>query len=594
MNYFRFIACLLAFAVATASPVAAQWQTQSNSVPIGRGGGATGFDKAAPGVAGVPLTSSGASSKPTFAPVQNAGIAPGAANTAKGTLDGIVTSDIALVSCTAAYQLTKWINGTGWQCGTLPVLPSRAVAATLNLSAFSAVSTLGYAQPGDGGHAVFRNVGTAPFIDSFVTTYSFVGGSGYTNGPYFGVIFSASGRNGFVIGTATVAGGAVTAVNIKGTPGNQCTVGDVYATSSITGGTFSITVTGCSAPLASSSDAVGTHFQYVPDSFPNVLQFGAVGDWDGTDGTATDNFNSIQAASWFAAFKSRTSFDAGGYWGGKVVFPSGSYMAGCNGTQALIVGQSVVFEGPSEVGAQIKLCNTFSAVTDFIEICDPNWHFACFGSKLKNISVFADRNFGVAGGTYVVHSNNVQDFGGLDHVYIYAGQRGCTHFEHGYGGASTVSVQYVSCNGASTNTFMMKFGNTLGSGLAYGSTIFEIQDLVIGGPSSCTPTCQTQPAIHFQGGGFFDVAGVHCENAGQVCITIDIPVTGNGDMVRLHNINSGSGGAALPCTSVIAITAATVVNNTIVGMVPLGSCPLSIAAFNSSNVATPIALDILK
>jgi hypothetical protein len=476
----------------------------------------------------------------------------------------------------------------------VPVIPTRAVAATLNLAAFSVVQTSGYATAGDGGGATFKNVGTAAFIDSFVTTYSFSGGSGYTNGSYFGVTFSASGRSGFVVGTATVSGGAVTAVNIKNTPGNQCTIGDVYSTSSITGGTFSITVTGCSTTLASFTDSAGTHFQFVPDTWPNILQFGAKGDWNGTDGSATDNFNSIQAASWFAAFKSSTSFDSGGYWGGKVVFPSGSYMAGCSGTNSLIVGQSVVFEGPSEVGAQIKLCNSFSASTHFIEVCDPNWHFACFGSKLKNISVFADRTVGVSAGTYMIHSNNVQDFGGLDHVYIYPGQRGCTDFEHGYGGASTVSIQYVSCNGASTNTIMMKFGNTVASGLAYGSTIFEITNLVLGGPSSCTPTCQTQPGIVIQGGGFFDIAGVHCENAGQFCITVDIPVTGNNDIVRLHNINAGWGAPATPCLGTILLASTNTPGNTIIGMVPPGSCSnvVSNGQSGGTNRTTTITTDL--
>jgi hypothetical protein len=474
-------------------------------------------------------------------------------------------------------------------------VPTRAAAVALDLHTYGVVQSGGYASPGDGGGATFRNIGSAAFIDSFVTTYSFSGGSGYTNGSYFGVIFSASGRSGFVIGTATVSGGAVAAVNIKNTPGNQCTVGDIYTTSTITGGSFSITVTGCSAPLASFTDSVGTNFQFVPSTWPNILQFGAKGDWNGTDGTATDNFNSIQAASWFAAFKSSTSFDSGGYWGGKVVFPSGSYMAGCSGTSSLIVGQSVVFEGPSEVGAQIKLCNSFSTTTPFIEVCDPNWHFACFGSKLKNISVFADRTVGVSSGTYMIHSNNVQDFGGLDHVYIYAGQRGCTDFEHGYGGASTVSIQYVSCNGASTNTIMMLFGNTVASGLAYGSTIFEITDLVLGGPSSCSPTCQTQPGVVFRGGGFYDVNGVHCENAGQFCITVDIPVTGNNDMVRLHNINAGWGAPGVACLGTIFLAGTNTQGNTIIGMVPPGSCSAVVSNGQSggTNRTAAIGMDMV-
>ncbi|WP_456662965.1 hypothetical protein [Bradyrhizobium sp. LB13.1] len=76
--------------------------------------------------------------------VTNTKLAPGAANTLKGSLDGITTSDLAIASCSALYNFTQWVSGTGWQCGINPVLPSRAIAATLNLSAFTSITTLGY------------------------------------------------------------------------------------------------------------------------------------------------------------------------------------------------------------------------------------------------------------------------------------------------------------------------------------------------------------------------------------------------------------------------------------------------------------------
>jgi len=63
----------------------------------------------------------------------------------KGSTSGSATSDIALVSCSVAYRFTQWVTGTGWQCGISPVIPSRTIAATLNLSAFNAITTQGYA-----------------------------------------------------------------------------------------------------------------------------------------------------------------------------------------------------------------------------------------------------------------------------------------------------------------------------------------------------------------------------------------------------------------------------------------------------------------
>lgn len=511
----------------------------------------------------------------------------GAANTIKGSVNGTTTSDLAISSCSALYNFTQWVSGSGWQCGINPVLPSRAVAATLNLSAFTSVKTLGYATPGDGGEATFKNVTTNPVIDSYITSFTITAGSGYTNGSFFGVQWQV-GSKPTSIGTATVAGGVVTAVNIAATPGNLCKVGDVLTTGSLAAGTgASITVTGCSTSLASFTDTASNHWQFTPGAgtYPNILQFGCVGDFNGVDASATDNFACLQAASWTAAFKSAAPTGAGGFWGGRVLIPQGAFMAGCSGTSSLVIGEGVIFDGSSDQGSIIKLCNTFSATTHFIELCDPLWHFSCFSTKLMNLALVADRTVSTAGGAVMVHSNNVQDFGGLDHVYIYSGQRGCTHFEHGYGGASTVSVQYVSCNGASTTTFMMKFGNTVGSGLAYGTTIFEIQDLVLGGPSSCSPTCQTSPGLLLQGGGFYHISGVHCENAGTVCITVDIPVTGNSDTVWLNNVNAGWGAPATACTGNIFLTAANNPGNTIMSMIPAGSCAQTVTNGQSGGVS---------
>lgn len=49
-----------------AVPACAQWQTPNHSVPLGRGGGVTGFGAALPGTAGLPLASNGPTIDPSF------------------------------------------------------------------------------------------------------------------------------------------------------------------------------------------------------------------------------------------------------------------------------------------------------------------------------------------------------------------------------------------------------------------------------------------------------------------------------------------------------------------------------------------------
>lgn len=158
--------------------------------------------------------------------VTNAKINPGAVNTMKGTLDGAATSDIALTACTLTYQITKWVAGTGWQCGINPVLPSRAVAATLNLAAFDGITTQGYARPGDGGGATFYKHNTAILT-------SHIGNAGSCNNGTWPGIKLTGGSGSGAYGTLIVAGGVATNFSIQGAgaQGNRYAVNDVLTAS---------------------------------------------------------------------------------------------------------------------------------------------------------------------------------------------------------------------------------------------------------------------------------------------------------------------------------------------------------------------------
>lgn len=135
--------CLAALAALfLSSPALAQWQTPNHSVPVGRGAGVSGFGSAAPGATGIPLTSNGASSDPTFHPATNAGIAPGAANTLKGSTDGSTTADLAVPACTGTTQSLRWTAATGFSCGTVSVTTGFDTPINFGLSASAAASAL--------------------------------------------------------------------------------------------------------------------------------------------------------------------------------------------------------------------------------------------------------------------------------------------------------------------------------------------------------------------------------------------------------------------------------------------------------------------
>lgn len=450
MNLFRFV--VVATALAIASPALAQWQTPDHSVAVGHGGGVTGFKSAAPGPIGVPLTSTGASSDPSFSPVRNAGITPGPANTAKGSLDGTTTSDMALVACTAAYQITQWVTGVGWQCGINPTLPSRAIAATLNLSAFSVVITQGYGQPGDGGGAYFKKLSVgAPFQDTYMTAATRVGGSGYTNNTYLGQPLGG-GTGGGCSGGMTVAGGVVTVVSLV-VPCPGYSIGDVLTDPFLPGGTgFTYTVTGISLPVASFIDAAGNHWQFITDQSgrANALQFGCKGDWNGTDGAATNNSACIWSAAAWGSFPVGAS--AANVQGNEILFPRGAYMTcgvanfgGGSVPYYFTIPQGVRFTGVGVGGTSLVECAADSSGNHYIALCDGNAKFGQFGCRIEEMTLNLLNISGSTSGIAAIYSNSGQQFVLARNMEIQAGLRGGVKYEIGRGGAANDIWEGIDC-----------------------------------------------------------------------------------------------------------------------------------------------------
>ncbi len=459
------------------------------------------------------------------------------------------------------------------------VQPSRAVAITKNLSGLSSITTLGYAAAGDGGRAIFVKTST-PFIDSFVTSVSITPGSICTNGTYFGVQASGGTGQAFVV-TITASGGTITAANFTYSPGEGYSVGDILGLNGIACSGASLTVTGVSTPLGSFTDAVGNRFQIVNEYAANVKQFGAVGDFNGT--TGTDNFAAIQAANFFASFPPNAFRPGGGglgHWGGRVVVPNGSYFVCGPGAVSLEVPQGVIFEGSSYQGTTINACSTWSTTTNFIELCDPNWHFTCIGSVMRDTLISMTLVTTLGAQVFAVHSNNDQDFGGLANVYIIGGIWPCLHYEEGFGGASTFITDHLSCSSASVQPLVL-IGNTPGSGLNLGTTIVRLLSVVLGGPSSGS-VFQTATGIFIEG-GFVEIDGTHCENMPS-CVSVDNVASISNGMISINDINASSTAPAPACTGNIILVAANTPGNTIMSMVPAGSCANTIQNAQSGGI----------
>jgi hypothetical protein len=539
---------LLAVASAAFFIVSAQAQNAgtvtNHAVPVGKGPGVSGFTSVAPGSAGIPFTSNGASSDPSFSAVTSAGIAagavtsakiaPGAANTMKGSLDGATTSDIAIASCSAIYQFTQWVSGSGWQCGIIPVFPSRTSAASFNLSAFSAIQTLGYAAAGDGGGAVFKNVTTTPFRDSFVVTPTISGNgtSGCTNGTYRAVA-PTGGTGTNLILTVTVSGNVVSAVALAGTGGNGYTTNDTVSTT-ITGCSTTVTfsVGTVSTPTCSFSDTASNHLQIVSDAgnFLNVRQCGAKVDWAGTDGSATNDYTAIQNAYSYCADIHSPTIDAGGAAGCRVIHPPGSSLI-C-GSVPLEVPQGVAVEGANMWASTLKMCSAWTSGTTFVNICNPNTHVACFASILRNITLFSPFAQSSSANSYMVYSNNIQQVDMLDRVAIYAGQRECLRLESGFGGAALLGMQNVECTPGTTST-------NAGITINFGTTLVTMRNVHVetGGPATLSGLNIT--------GGFVHLTGFHTEGI-STGIFVNIPTSIANGFVKIEDITGGAN-----CTNLV-------------------------------------------
>jgi len=425
---------------------------------------------------------------------------------------------ISCPTCTAA------VGGSG-------LIPSRAAATALNLSTYNVIVTGGYSQPGDGGGATFKNVGSAAFLDSFVPTGTGGGtitnqGTACTNGTYLGV--SPTGGNGSGLqGIAVVSSGILASFTVTGTGGNGYDVNDVLTLPS---GSVPCTtqptwkVTSVSTPTGSFTDSVGTHFQIIADqgNYNNIKQFGAACNWTKAagDSGSTDDTTDVQNALNFAGALRLPTVDAGGTAGETIILPACASLV-----SSLQVPFGVTLRGQGRYSSLLKEADALSASSPFITLCDPTTHLACFGTRLEKLQLFPGSG-SANSNVFMVYSNNIQQMDALSEVDIFPGPRGCIQWDTGFGGAAFVGISQVECtlNGASANP---------GIGLSYGAAVQTIRDSVV-------------ESVGFTGnaiimantGGVVVIDGLHTEG---ITNPIFFNVTSGGITVHIENVTGGSG-----------------------------------------------------
>lgn len=448
--------------------------------------------------------------------------------------------------------------GTGLTCsaGTISatntdsqVLASRTLAMTRDLSVFSVVSTLSYDGTSNlGGATFYKTAGT--FIDTRITSGTITnnGTSGCTNGTYYTLPFTGGtgrGELGGTTGVITVSGNVVSSITNVGGYSGAMAVG--YSA----GDVLSVTVPGCSTtvtwtvatvstPTGSFTDLAGNKWQIgFPADGLDVRTFGVKFDWDGTDGTATDNFTTLQNAFSFAWYKTTTSIDVGGTQGGQVLLPKQTAMIGCSGTVPIVVPYGVKVKGQGNYSSVIKMCNTFSTSVNQWELCNSFSHLACFGSLLEDFQIFNQFDIIGASSRSTVYTNNAQHEAGMRRMAIYPGACGrAATYETGYGGATYILLDSVEFKGGQSSANCLAGGSSGGAQvfINYGTTQVIVDNLNVSGLSAGSGGPREFGLLI--SGGFVDIRGVHAE---QVLSPVTINIAGgvaNG-MVRARNAIGG-------------------------------------------------------
>lgn len=485
--------------------------------------------------------------------------------------NAVTSGKIADGSITSAKIVDGAVTSTDLAANAIPLFPSRAAAAALDLSAFSVISTQGYSTPGDGGGATFQKI-VGNFIDTRIIGGSITnnGTSGCTNGTYYTTpLAGGSGRGSDWSGASnvaaviTVAGNVVTSIaNVGGYNGAASggyAVGNVL-TAAIPGCTTtpSWTISSISTPTGSFTDSAGNKWQIVyPAAGLDARAMGVKFDWAGTDGTATDNYTTLQNALSFAGYPTQNILDTGGGVGGKVLLVKGTAMVGCGATVPIVSPQGVITQGQGNYVSVIKFCNTFSATSNQWELCNSFSHIACFGTLLQDFQIFNQFDIAGVSARSTIYTNNAQHEAGMRSMVIYPGACGrSATYEIGYGGATYILMDGVEYKGGKSNA---NCGGANGPHviLSYGTTQVKIRDINVAGLASGSGGPRQDGLVIT--GGFVTIEGIHAEQVINPA-TINIPGGIANGQVRARSVIGG-----VDCVGMFSLTNTNTPGNFLLG-----------------------------
>lgn len=172
--------------------------------------------------------------------------------------------------------------------------------------------------------------------------------------------------------------------------------------------------------------------------------YNVVGDWNGSDATATNNTNALKQAIADAKASNTNGggVDAGGTQGDTLILPKGSIMF----DDTLELGDGVSFQGSGDYSTNLVMKSTFDPIKHGIVLGSRGDTLASFGGRLRNMCVFSRSTMQAASSACMVYTNDVQDGTLMENVRLYGFERRCFWGEVGYGGASIIRMHQVTGN----------------------------------------------------------------------------------------------------------------------------------------------------
>jgi hypothetical protein len=192
--------------------------------------------------------------------------------------------------------------------------------------------------------------------------------------------------------------------------------------------------------------------------------------------------------------------------------------------------------------------------------------YAAFSCRLENLHLWTS-NTNATANAKMVYSNNAQHWGGIKSVKIFGGNRVCTFFEVGVGGASYFTYQDMECFSTATAASVSNNPRCI---FNYGGLLTSVNNLVVEGIDATSGSGAVGILIT---GGFCNISNFHIEgvdigiayqptslNAGALNVTGY--VAGASMSVAIQMKEDPALAGSLTCTHVFSNAAAVTVQDT--------------------------------